>query len=430
MAIDEYNKPDSDKFIFLLTTRAGGLGINVTTADIVVLYDSDLNSRADLQAMDRAHRIGQTKQVYVFRFITEGSVEERMLERTAQALRLDQLVMQQGRMQHTKAANKEDRLEMIAHGAETMVNSRSQWEGEDFRAGNILIELGLQQRKALQFNPLALSKCKRKLNYSVDSYFKETMRAGPSKTEKAPKMPRAPTRIQMQDFQFFSSRLAELQKQELAAHKRANDIPATLREPGGPEDTPEKLEAERLAAQQSIDIDQSVVAYYVVPSLTCNTSVEPLTEEQQQEKEELAAEGFEDWRRMTELLAFGIQDKTSDEPMQELEFTNEHIYERIKKDITEFPVFRFDWFFKNRSPQKLQRRCNALLGMIEKDAEQKQAEEIKTKGPKGKKRGIEAVDKSEEKKPSRSSTPTGTAAAPAPNKRAYKKRKIQTCCTT
>lgn len=60
------------------------------------------NSRADLQAMDRAHRIGQTKQVYVFRFITEGSVEERMLERTAQALRLDQLVMQQGRMQHTK----------------------------------------------------------------------------------------------------------------------------------------------------------------------------------------------------------------------------------------------------------------------------------------------------------------------------------------
>lgn len=101
----------------------------------------------------------------------------------------------------------------------------------------------------------------------------------------------------------------------------------------------------------------------------------------------------------------------------------EDVYERIKKDITEFPVFRFDWFFKSRSPQELQRRCNTLLGMIEKEAEQKQAEEIKTKGPKGKKRGIEAVDKSEEKKPSRSSTPTITAAAAAPNKRAYKKRK-------
>ena len=52
--------------------------------------------------MDRAHRIGQTKQVFVFRFITEGSVEERMLERAAQKLRLDQLVIQQGRQQMTK----------------------------------------------------------------------------------------------------------------------------------------------------------------------------------------------------------------------------------------------------------------------------------------------------------------------------------------
>jgi len=60
------------------------------------------NPQADLQAMDRAHRIGQTKQVYVFRFITEDSVEERMLERAAQKLRLDQLVIQQGRQQQTK----------------------------------------------------------------------------------------------------------------------------------------------------------------------------------------------------------------------------------------------------------------------------------------------------------------------------------------
>jgi len=54
--------------------------------------------------MDRAHRIGQTKQVYVFRFITENSVEERMLERAAQKLRLDQLVIQQGRQQQSKGA--------------------------------------------------------------------------------------------------------------------------------------------------------------------------------------------------------------------------------------------------------------------------------------------------------------------------------------
>ena len=126
VAIDEYNKPDSEKFIFLLTTRAGGLGINLTTADIVVLYDSDWNPQADLQAMDRAHRIGQTKQVYVFRFITEGRVEERMLERAAQKLRLDQLVIQQGRTQMSKGLSfdiKPRRLLIHCHQRPTRRNS-------------------------------------------------------------------------------------------------------------------------------------------------------------------------------------------------------------------------------------------------------------------------------------------------------------------
>jgi len=58
----------------MLTTRAGGLGINLATADVVIIYDSDWNPQVDLQAMDRAHRIGQTKQVKVFRFVTEKLV--------------------------------------------------------------------------------------------------------------------------------------------------------------------------------------------------------------------------------------------------------------------------------------------------------------------------------------------------------------------
>jgi SWI/SNF-related matrix-associated actin-dependent regulator of chromatin subfamily A member 5 len=60
------------------------------------------------------------------------------------------------------------------------------------------------------------------------------------------------------------------------------------------------------------------------------------------------------------------------------------VYERIKKDISEFPVFRFDWFFKSRSPQELQRRCNTLLGMIEKEAEQ---EEMRSKSGASSSRG-------------------------------------------
>ncbi|KAF8328287.1 P-loop containing nucleoside triphosphate hydrolase protein [Amanita rubescens] len=133
IAIDEYNKPGSDRFVFFLTTRAGGLGINLTTADIVVLYDSDRNLQADLQAMDRAHRIGQTKQVYVFRLVAEDSVEERMLERAAQKLRLDQLVIQQGHQQQTKtvAANKEEPLEMITHGVEKIISSSEATNVED-----------------------------------------------------------------------------------------------------------------------------------------------------------------------------------------------------------------------------------------------------------------------------------------------------------
>ena len=103
------------------------MGINLTSADIVILFDSDWNPQADLQAMDRAHRIGQTKQVKVFRFITERAIEEKVLERAAQKLRLDQLVIQQGRntggldgQQSSKAASKNELLDMIQFGAADM----------------------------------------------------------------------------------------------------------------------------------------------------------------------------------------------------------------------------------------------------------------------------------------------------------------------
>nr|CAD7464255.1 unnamed protein product [Timema tahoe] len=78
--INEFNAPGSEKFLFMLSTRAGGLGINLATADVV----------------DRAHRIGQMKQVRVFRFITENTVEEKIVERAEVKLRLDKLVIQQG----------------------------------------------------------------------------------------------------------------------------------------------------------------------------------------------------------------------------------------------------------------------------------------------------------------------------------------------
>ncbi|KAF8861983.1 hypothetical protein BDZ45DRAFT_234600 [Acephala macrosclerotiorum] len=83
-------------FIFLLSTRAGGLGINLTSADTVIFYDSDWNPTIDSQAMDRAHRLGQTRQVTVYRMITRGTIEERIRKRALQKEEVQKVVMTGG----------------------------------------------------------------------------------------------------------------------------------------------------------------------------------------------------------------------------------------------------------------------------------------------------------------------------------------------
>ncbi|XP_043691411.1 chromatin-remodeling ATPase INO80-like isoform X4 [Telopea speciosissima] len=89
----------SDIFVFLLSTRAGGLGINLTAADTVIFYESDWNPTLDLQAMDRAHRLGQTKEVTVYRLICKETVEEKILQRASQKNTVQQLVMTGGHVQ-------------------------------------------------------------------------------------------------------------------------------------------------------------------------------------------------------------------------------------------------------------------------------------------------------------------------------------------
>lgn len=93
-AMDHFNAPNSDDFCFLLSTKAGGLGINLTSADTVIIYDSDWNPQNDLQAEARAHRIGQTKTVQIYRIVTKDSVEEDILERAKAKMVLDALVVQ------------------------------------------------------------------------------------------------------------------------------------------------------------------------------------------------------------------------------------------------------------------------------------------------------------------------------------------------
>ena len=132
LQMDTFNAPNSPKFAFLLSTRAGGLGINLATADTVILYDSDWNPQADLQAMDRAHRIGQTKPVIVYRFMAEGTVEEKIIERAQKKLYLEAAVIQQGRLADTsKALSKDEMLSMIRFGADAVFHSKGSEEYTD-----------------------------------------------------------------------------------------------------------------------------------------------------------------------------------------------------------------------------------------------------------------------------------------------------------
>ncbi|XP_077115151.1 lymphoid-specific helicase [Ranitomeya variabilis] len=88
----EFNT-DPDVFIFLVSTRAGGLGINLTAADTVIIYDSDWNPQADLQAQDRCHRIGQTRPVVVYRLVTANTIDQKIVERAAAKRKLEKLVI-------------------------------------------------------------------------------------------------------------------------------------------------------------------------------------------------------------------------------------------------------------------------------------------------------------------------------------------------
>lgn len=313
--ISEYNAENSKKFIFMLSTRAGGLGINLATADVVIIYDSDWNPQMDLQAMDRAHRIGQKKQVRVFRFITENTVEEKIVERAEVKLRLDKLVIQQGKLVDNKTAslNKDEILNMIRFGANHVFASKDsdvteedidkilqkgeektkeqkekldelgesslrnftmdtptggsnqyvyQFEGEDFREKAKLMALG---------NWIEPPKRERKANYAVDAYFREALRTSEPKAPKAPRPPKQPI---VQDFQFFPPRLFELLDQEIYYFRRSLSYKVPKNTELGPEAT--KIQREE---QRKID------------------EAEALSEDEIAEKEALLGQGFTNWTK-------------------------------------------------------------------------------------------------------------------------------------
>ncbi|KAG7259566.1 hypothetical protein CRUP_005669 [Coryphaenoides rupestris] len=141
-ALDHFNAEGSEDFCFLLSTRAGGLGINLASADTVVIFDSDWNPQNDLQAQARAHRIGQKKQVNIYRLVTKGTVEEDIIERAKKKMVLDHLVIQRmdttGRTvlennstqgnSNSNPFNKEELTAILKFGAEELFKES---EGEE-----------------------------------------------------------------------------------------------------------------------------------------------------------------------------------------------------------------------------------------------------------------------------------------------------------
>nr|XP_021189287.2 chromodomain-helicase-DNA-binding protein 7 isoform X2 [Helicoverpa armigera] len=121
-AIDRFSKPDSDRFVFLLCTKAGGLGINLTAADTVIIYDSDWNPQNDLQAQARCHRIGQQKMVKIYRLICRNSYEREMFDKASLKLGLDKAILQsmnttQGKETGIKQLSKKEIEDLLKKGA-------------------------------------------------------------------------------------------------------------------------------------------------------------------------------------------------------------------------------------------------------------------------------------------------------------------------
>ena len=510
-AIESFNSPGSEKFAFLLSTRAGGLGINLATADTVVLYDSgallplaccvalrspallvaraDWNPQMDLQAMDRAHRIGQTREVQVFRFMTEDSVEVKVIEKAYKKLALDALVIQQGRLQDAKASvGKDDLLQMVRYGAEKMFSGASgnitsedidiilqkgdaetqalsakmnvfkdaamkfSMEGDktlyDFEAEAGAGEDGdaaaLDMRRLAAANWVEPPRREKKMrSYNENDYFRERMQQQARAPRPAgPKLAQQP---KIHDFQFFNAaRINEIQEKEEARAKWVWTREAAAKEAGvelsalaeDADEPPEVTEAE--AAERAELLTHGFGAWQKRDFLAFTKAMEKhgrddydnIVRDMEGMKTEAEVREYAAvfWARLSELAdgervmrniekgeqkiqrqkdiirAISKKLELYKNPARELKisygtnkgkaYTEEEdrfllcaipkvgygAWEELKAEIRKHWLFRFDWFFKSRTPAELGRRVETLVRLVEKEAEEQEAEEARKAG--------------------------------------------------
>lgn len=146
-AIDRFNAPGAQQFCFLLSTRAGGLGINLATADTVVIYDSDWNPHNDIQAFSRAHRIGQSNKVMIYRFVTRASVEERITQVAKKKMMLTHLVVRPGMGGRSAAMSKQELDDILRFGTEDLFKDEEGAEDSTIHYDDKAIEELLDRTK-------------------------------------------------------------------------------------------------------------------------------------------------------------------------------------------------------------------------------------------------------------------------------------------
>ena len=152
VSVNMFNAQDSDQFLFIMSTRAGGLGINLQTADTVILYDSDWNPQADVQAMARVHRIGQTKPVHIYRLVSQNTVEERVLARSEKKLFLDQMVVRSGvaaeKSEELEKLDRKQLLAMLTFGADAIFSAEEGAEMTDAEMDTLIDRTRTVEQKA------------------------------------------------------------------------------------------------------------------------------------------------------------------------------------------------------------------------------------------------------------------------------------------
>jgi len=432
-AIEDFNRPGSEVFVFLLSTRAGGLGINLATADVVIIYDNDWNPQMDLQAQDRAHRIGQKKQVFVFNLLMENTIEEKILERALKKLKLDEIIVQNGKKKDNSISQNE-LLSILASGVDNVFNPEESIERdieEIIRLGMektdvlnskmgeqaVLTQMNNEEIRAYEWEgeDYSAKSAKQKLSKYIVTTEHPRVRNTSASGIFAKRRPIELRQYTLPEYQFFPKRLLLLQKKELERFQEKKTTENLLTEE-------EMEEKKRLYGEGFLAwTKREFWAYVKGCEKYGRGSLEKIKEDlPEKELEEIRRYGEVFWSRVEELPdseKIVAQVQRGEHKIQKMQQIKEYLKEKVKREgdslkvhhnlsskvfgyteeadrfillflnremdspgcyenlwqtIRKSPMFVFDHYLRVRTPQDLQKRAQMLFTGMLKEKKQKE----------------------------------------------------------